>query len=254
MKIFFLVLSRDDKFIDEKIEELKSMGVPYVIVCGKQINHPNVVYRKPLGKYDAINFGFNFIPENTDIVVLNDVDTKIFHFQSALNLFRLKKTSLVFSRVLVKEGPQNLFYKLLDRIRNKLLIAASGEMMLIKHNVLKEIIPLKPCKAEDSYILFKILENKHNVIFSEKCYVETVRTKSAEEEMKYKRRTVCGIYQAIAHTRPPLMIKLFYLFLPIFSPILLVLGKKGYFWMKGILLAFCDYLRGDWSGVWISFY
>jgi hypothetical protein len=34
------------------------------------------------------------------------------------------------------------------------------------------------------------------------------------------------------------------------SPLLLISGRKGYFWMKGILLGFLDYLRGDISGVW----
>jgi glycosyltransferase involved in cell wall biosynthesis len=34
------------------------------------------------------------------------------------------------------------------------------------------------------------------------------------------------------------------------SPLLPVLGKKGYFWMKGILSGFMDYLRGDRGGAW----
>ena len=77
MKLFFLVSARDDRHVNEKIDELKNLGVPFLIVCGKRFNHPNVVYREPRGKFDAINFGLSFVPEGTDIVVLNDVDTKI---------------------------------------------------------------------------------------------------------------------------------------------------------------------------------
>jgi hypothetical protein len=80
--------------------------------------------------------------------------------------------------------------------------------------------------------------------------VETERTKTAEKEETYKRKTVSGLYQALAYTQPPCLIKLFYVLLPIACPLLLVLGKKGYFWMKGILLGLSDYLRGDRTGVW----
>jgi len=250
MKTFFLVLARDQKHVNEKIEELKVLGVPYLIVCGQKLNHPNTVYREPRGKYDAINFGFRFVPEDTDVVVLNDVDTKIRNFGAALQCFNRGDIALVFVKVRVKEGPQNLFYGILDRIRRRLLIAASGELMLIRYDVLKRIIPIKPCKAEDSYILFKVLELKHRGVFCEECYVETERTKTAEKEQAYKRKTVGGLYQALAHTTPPYMIKLFYVLLPIASPLLLVLGKKGYFWMRGILLGFVDYLRGDRTGTW----
>jgi hypothetical protein len=245
-----LVLARDEKHVDEKIEELKVLGVPYLIVCGQNLNHPNVVYREPRGKYDAINFGFRFIPEDTDIVVLNDVDTKIRNFEAAFRWFCSKDVALVFVKVCVKQGPQKLFYSILDRVRRRLLVTASGELMLIRYNVLKKIIPIKPCKAEDSYILFKVLEFKRKGVFCEKCYVETERTKTAEKEEIYKRRTVAGIYQALASTRPPLLIKLFYVLLPFACPLLLVLGKKGYFWTKGILLGLIDYLRGDRTGVW----
>ena len=250
MKPFFLVLARDDKYVYEKIEELKSLGVPYLIVCGRSLNHPNVVYQNPKGKYDAINFGFRFIPEDTDVVVLNDVDTKIRNFEAAMRWFRSEDVALVFVRVCIKEGPQKLFYNILDRIRRRLLITASGELMLIRYNVLKRIVPIKPCKAEDSYILFKVLEFKCKAVFCEECYVETERTKTAEKEEMYKRKTVGGIYQALAYTKPPHVIKLFYALLPIACPLLLVLGKRGYFWMRGILLGLMDYLRGDRTGIW----
>jgi len=249
-----LVLARDEKHINEKIEELKSLGVPYLIVCGKKINHPNLVYQEPRGKYDAINFGFKFISEDTDVVILNDVDTKIRNFGAALQCFNRGDAALVFVKVCVKEGPQNLFYGILDRIRRRLLIAASGELMLIRYDVLKKIIPIKPCKAEDSYILFKVLEFKGKSVFCEECYVETERTKTAEKEETYKRKTVSGLYQALAYTKAPCLIKLFYFLLPIVCPLLLVLGKRGYFWMKGILLGLIDYLRGDRAGVWQPVY
>ena len=245
-----MVLARDEKYVDEKIEELKVLGMPYLIVCGRNLDHPNVVYREPRGKYDAINFGFRFIPEDTDVVILNDVDTKIRNFEAALRWVQSEDVAFVFVRVCVKEGPQRFFYTILDSIRRRLLIAASGELMLIKYNVLKRIIPVKPCKAEDSYLLFKALEFKCKCVFCEECYVETERTKTAEKEEAYKRKTVGGIYQALAYTKPPYIWKLFYVLLPIACPLLLVLGKKGYFWMKGILLGLIDYLRGDRTGIW----
>lgn len=254
MKTFFLVLARDQTHVDEKIEELRVLGVPYIIVCGQKLNHPNSVYREPRGKYDAINFGFRFIPKDTNIVILNDVDTKITNFELALRYFQSEDIALVFVRVCVKEGPQKFFYGILDRIRRRLLIAASGELMLIRYDLLKTIIPIKPCKAEDSYLLFKVLELKHRCIFSEECYVETERTRTAEKEEKYKRKTVCGIYQALSFTRTPFLIKMFYMALPFASPFLLVLGKKGYFWMNGILLGVKDFLQGDRSGVWQTTY
>jgi hypothetical protein len=250
MKLFFLVLARDERYVDEKIEELKGLGVPYLIICGKNINHPNVVYREPKGKYDAINFGARFISEHSDVVALNDVDTKIYNFPATLQHFKRKEVALVFVRVSVKEGPQRLFYVFLDLLRRRVPIAASGELMLIRRNVLREILPIRPCKAEDSYILFKVLELKHEAVFCEECYVETERTKTSEKEEVYKRKTVAGIYQALAYAQPPYVIKLFYFLLPLACPLLLVLGKKGYFWMKGILLGLIDYLRGDRTGVW----
>jgi hypothetical protein len=249
-KVFFLVLARDEKHVDEKIEELNALRTPYLVVCGRNLNHPNVIYREPRGKYDAINFGFRFIPEDTDVVALNDVDTKIRNFEAALQLFRFEDVGLVFVRVCVKEGPQKYFYSILDRIRRSFLIAASGELMLIKYGVLRKIIPIKPCKAEDSYILFKALEFKYRSVFCEECYVETERTQIDEKEEVYKRRTVTGIYQALACTNPPCHIKFFYTLLPFFCPLLLVSGKRGYFWTKGILRGVIDYLRGDRSGIW----
>jgi cellulose synthase/poly-beta-1,6-N-acetylglucosamine synthase-like glycosyltransferase len=254
LKLFFLVLARDESHVDEKIEELKALKVPFLIVCGKNLNSPNVVYREPRGKYDAINFASKFVPKDVDIVGLNDVDTEVHNLEAALRLFAEENVSLVFARVLVREGPQSFFYVMLDFIRRRFPIAASGELMLVRRKILEYILPMKPCKAEDSYVLFKVLELKGKVVFCEKCYVETERTKSVEKEEDYKRKTVCGLYQALAYTKPSSLIRLFYILLPIASPLLLVLGKKGYFWMKGILLGLTDYLRGDRSGSWQQTY
>ena len=126
--------------------------------------------------------------------------------------------------------------------------------MLVRRDVLDKTLPIKSCKAEDSYILFKILEMKQKAVFCEECYVETERTKTAEKEEIYKRKTVAGIYQALAYTNPPRSIKLFYLFLPFVCPLLLFSGKKGFFWMRGILRGLTDYLRGDKTGVWETNY
>lgn len=254
MKLFFCVLARDGKYVKDKIEELERLCVPYLIICGSKLNHSKIVYREPRGKYDAINFGINFIPEDVDVVALNDVDTKIFNIEAALEYFKDDKVGLVFARVSVEEGPQRTFYQLLDSIRRRIPIAASGELMFIKRDVLAEILPLRPCKAEDSYIMFKVLEFRRKVVFCEKCWVVTKRTKTDEKEETYKRKTVCGLYQAISYSNPPILVKFFYTILPFISPLLLILRKKGYFWMKGILLGFIDYIKGDKSGLWIPIY
>lgn len=248
-RVFFLVLARDHKHVDKKIEELEGLGLPYLIVCGERLGHPHVVYRKPLGKFDAVNFGAQFLPNDANIVALNDVDTEIHGLGAALRCFE-KDVALVFLKVVVKGGPQGLFYSLLDSIRRRFPITASGELMLMRSTVLSEVLPLKSCKAEDSYLLFKVLELGYGVTFCEESYVETERTKSAGKEESYKRRTVAGLYQALSYTRPPRSIRLFYALLPLVSPLLLVLGKRGYHWMRGIQLGFLDYLRGDRTGLW----
>ena len=252
MKLFFLVSARDDRHVNEKIDELKNLGVPFLIVCGKRFNHPNVVYREPRGKFDAINFGLSFVPEGTDIVVLNDVDTKIHNFGNALHLLTDESADLVFTKVNVQQGAQLTFYLFLDSLRKRIPIAASGELMLIKYKFLKRIIPLRGCKAEDTYILFKVLESGGKVAFCEKCFVTTSRTVSANQEEAYKRRTVGGIYQALSMCRPPAIVRLFYMLLPFVSPLLLILGGKGFYWVKGIILGYVDYVRGDKTAYWPS--
>jgi cellulose synthase/poly-beta-1,6-N-acetylglucosamine synthase-like glycosyltransferase len=252
--VFFLVLARDRSEIARKCEELDNLGIPYVVVCGEKVNHPNLVYREPRGKYDAINFGFKFIPKDTEIVGLNDVDTEIHNLKAAYYLLEQTASSLVFAKVTVIQGPQRLFYRLLDTLRRKVPIAASGELMLIKYDVLQTMLPLKQCKAEDSYILFKVLELGGKVEFCEDCYVTTERTKDARQEEHYKRRTVGGIYQALSMAKAPFGIKLFYGLLPFLAPLLLVLGVRGYYWARGIIEGYGDYLKGDRTGTWQSTY
>ncbi len=250
MSLFFLVLARDEKYVDKKIDELTRLAMPYLIVCGKKLNRPNVVYREPKGKSDAINFGLRFVPSKTDIVVLNDVDTEVHNFDAALSLLRDDSISLVFVKVEVKYGPQRAFYSFLDALRGRFPIAASGELMLVRHSYLKKILPLRECKAEDSYILFKVLEIGGKTVFCRECYVTTERTTYVEQEETYKRRTVGGIYQALSLTRPPLVVRFFYMLLPFVSPMLIILGRKGYYWTKGILLGFLDCSRGDRAASW----
>jgi len=250
MHVFFIVLARDAKGVKAKVEELERFHYPYVVVCGEKTGLLNVVYRPLLGKYDAINFGSTFIPPDTDIVVLNDVDTEIHNFEVALAKFQNENVSLVFTKVNVGLGPQLSFYSLLDSLRKRIPIAASGELMLVKCQIMRSMLPLRGCKAEDTYILFKILEKGEKVGFCEKCYVTTKRTTQAEQEEAYKRRTVGGIYQALSMSRPPLIVRLFYTILPFMSPLLLILGKKGFYWTKGILSGYIDYRKGDRTASW----
>lgn len=254
MKTLFVVLARDESGVNEKIEELTNLGVPYLIICGQRSNLPHVIFRKPLGKYDAINFSFRHIPPDVDIVVFNDVDTHIVHYQKALPFIADDRNAIVFCKVLVRNSPQTMFYKLLDSIRRRIPITASGELFFIRYDVLKSILPLKPCKAEDSYMLLKVLSLGMNVAFCEQSCVVTERTKTIENEELYKRKTVAGLYQALSYTNPPKLFVMFYALLPFASPLLLLMGRRGYYWAKGILLGFLDYLRGDRTGRWATDY
>lgn len=253
-KLFFIVLARNKKYLKEKIEELKKLRVPYLIICGEKMNYSNVVYRPPRGKYDAINYAVKFIPEDTEIVVFNDVDTKIYNFNEALKYFKESEVALVYVPEQVMEGPQLTFYKLFNSIREKIPLAGSGELMLIRKNVLEKIVPLKPSKGEDTYMLFKILELGYKVVYCKECTVITERTKDVRSEEAYRRKTVTGIYQALSLTKPLILVKLFYVFLPFASILLLFLGKKGYYWFKGIIRGLVDYIRGDKSGYWEPVY
>ena len=76
MQIFLVVLARDAVKLLEKTRELDALGYSCVIVCGEKVSYPNVVYRQPMGKFDAINFGLKLVPSDCDVVALNDVDTR----------------------------------------------------------------------------------------------------------------------------------------------------------------------------------
>jgi len=254
LKTYFIILARNHEYLDDKINEIEKMGYSYIVVCGEHVNRKNVFYRKPIGKYDAINYAISLVPSDTDIVIFNDVDTKIYNIENAFNMINNNETSLVFVKLVVNKGPQVILNKFLDKIKNYLLVTASGELILIKMDVLKTIAPLKPCKSEDTYIIFKLMENKHKINFCNSTFVITERTTYDKKEELYKRKTVGGIYQALSMTNPPILIKIFYLLLPYISPLLLVSGRKGYYAMKGILLGYVDHIRGDKTGLWNTDY
>lgn len=228
-----MVLARDAKNVQQKILELQNLSIPFVIVCGEKVNHPNVVYRQAKGKWDAINFGAKHVPENTEIVLFNDVDTKIHNIDLALYCIKTK-ADLVYCRVSVSEGPQVMFYRILNPIRQRFHVCASGEFMLVNRQVFNQVMPIPPCIAEDSYMLFRALELGFKAYFCTEAYVTTKRTINGHQEEAYKSRTTLGIYQALDYSKPDLFIRLFYYFLPVFSPLLLVVGENGIAWVKGI--------------------
>lgn len=247
-EVFFIVLARTAQGVNEKIKELELLGYPFVIACGEKVNISNVVYLERRGKYDAINFGARFLSDETKIVCLNDVDTRIFNFGRALEKICEKDVALVFCKVKLKEGPQVHFYSMMDRIRRRLQITSSGELMLIRKEILEKVMPIPPCKTEDNYISFKVRELGYKSAFCEDCWVETERTKSLKEEEVYKTRTVTGLYQALFQTRNTPLIRIFYFCLPFISPLLLLQGKRGLSWMKGIIHGLANFLSGDKSG------
>jgi len=242
---FFIVPARDRRGVMEKIAELEAMRVPFVVVCGERLKHPNVVYREARGKWDAINFGSGFVPEDADVVVLNDVDTRIHNFEHALGHLN-GKADIIYCKVNVTRGPQVKFYRIADPIRKRFHIFASGELMLFKRDVFKRVLPIPPCISEDSYMLFKALELGYRAHFCTKAYVTTERTSNAEEEEAYKTRTTLGIYQALKHTKPPPWIRMFYKLLPLAAPLLVLAGKDGRAWMKGINRALNAVLSGHY--------
>jgi len=245
VNLFFIVLARDQKYVKEKMMELENMRVTYLIVCGEEMDHPNIVYREARGKWDAINFGSQFTPKDINVVVLNDVDTRIHNFEHALSHLN-DGADLVYCRVKVTKGPQVKFYRIADPIRKRFHIFASGELMLIKHEVFKRVLPIPPCIAEDSYILFKVLELGYRAHFCTKTYVTTERTTNTKDEEAYKARTTLGIYQALRHTNPPPWIRAFYGLLPIVAPLLALAGEDGKAWIRGIKKAVSMILTGHY--------
>jgi hypothetical protein len=246
--IFFIVLARTREGVAKKACELRKLGLPFLVICGEKTNYPNVIYREKKGKFDAINFASKFIAKNVKIICLNDVDTKLFNFEQALELMRDKNAGLVFCKVKVDQGPQVQFYSLMDKIRRYVPITSSGELMLIRKKVFEQVLPIPPCKTEDNYISFKVTELGYPVFFCEDCWVETKRTKTLEEESEYKTRTVTGLYQALSFTKTDPLIRVFYLSLPFLSPLLLLQGERGAAWTKGIIQGVTNFLRGDSAG------
>ena len=232
-KNFVIVCARDAANVPQKIAELEDLGLSYIIVCGEKYDHPNVVYREANGKWEAINYASKFIPKSAKIVIFNDCDTKIHNHKLALACLG-SKADLVYCRVHVDEGPQVMFYRILNPIRQRFNVCASGELMLIKRDVLEEIMPIPPCIAEDSFLLFKALELGFKAYFCSEAYVTTKRTSNAKEEEAYKRRTTLGIYQALSYSKPTFIIRLFYYALPALSPLLMMAGKNGAAYAKGI--------------------
>ncbi len=166
------------------------------------------------------------------------MDTKITNFNHALT--HLKEYGLVYCSVNVSKGPQVKFYKILNPLRRRFHVAASGELMLLDKEIFKKVLPIPPCIAEDSYILFKALEFGVKAHFCTKTYVVTERTASARQETKYKNRTTLGIYQALDYSKPPPLIRIFYVTLPIFAPLLTLAGSDGKAWTTGIRKALKD--------------
>jgi len=230
---FFLVLARDRQNVKEKIVELEDMSLPFIIVCGERVNHPSVIYREAKGKWDAINFGAQFVPKAAEVVTLNDVDAKIHNLNYAFDHLNAK-ADLIYCGVNVSAGPQMKFYKILDPIRRRFHVAASGELMLMKREVFERVLPIPPCIAEDSYILFKALEFGYRAYFCESAYVTTKRTADAKAEEAYKARTTLGIYQTLKYTRPPPWIRVFYTLLPVIALFLALVDEDGRAWARGI--------------------
>jgi hypothetical protein len=235
VKLFCLVLARDGQHVPSKIEEMQRLGLQFLVVCGQKIDSPCVVYREPTGKWDAINFGYRFVPEETEVVLLNDVDTTIHQLERALAL--TSKFDLVYSAVKPAGGPQTSFYAFADPLRQRLNLFASGELMLISKRALDRLMPIPPCMAEDSYLLFKAMELNYRVSFCRETYVSTSRSENASEETAYKERTTLGILQALDYARPSAAIRLFYRALPLFAIPLMLLGENGQAWGKGMVRA-----------------
>jgi hypothetical protein len=223
---FFLVLARDRSNLSDKLDEFATLGIAnFLVICGEKVKHPRVRYRKAVGKWDAINFGSKFIPSGAKLILLNDVDTQIHSLDKAL--LRSREADLIYCKVKVAEGPQREFYRILDRVRQRLHVAASGELMLINRRVFERLLPIPPCTAEDTYLMFRALQLGHRVEFCPETYVTTLRTRSTVEEQLYKARTTLGIYQALRLTKPSPTIRAFYVLLPLMAPLLAVGGSSG---------------------------
>ncbi len=234
---FIIVPARNQDYVGRKLQELNRIGLPFIIICGENLRRPRVLYRKASGKWDAINYGAKFIPTHTDLVILNDVDTKIYHLDRALDLMSSSEIDVAFCKVRVTSGPQQKFYKVLDPIRKRLPIAASGELMLIKRRLFDQLVPLPPSTAEDTYMMFRALELGRKVKLCDEAFVTTSRDSGGSnftQEQMYKMRTTLGIFQALRLSRPPAAIRAFYLMLPLVAVLLALGGPDGRAWTMGI--------------------
>jgi hypothetical protein len=247
MVVQFLVPARDSTDVAGKLDELQQLSYPYLIVCGEPVEADGVVYRPAIGKYDAINYGLTRLRPDCDIIALNDVDAKVNDFRSILNEFDETRADLLFVGVST-QGPQSHFYPLLDQLRTILPVAASGELMLVRRELMDQLVPIPPSKAEDSYLLLKALSLGARVSFLKSRRVITKRTETLEQERLYKRRTVSGIYRALSQVRAPPGVRLFYMTLPFLAPLLLLYGRRGLAWSRGIIEGFVEYVQGNEDG------
>ena len=55
--------------------------------------------------------------------------------------------------------------------------------MIIRKSVFEKVLPIPPCKAEDTLITFKILEMGYKAIFAKDCWVETEITSNRKREI-----------------------------------------------------------------------
>jgi hypothetical protein len=242
MKVFFVVLARNHRDVQSKIDELAKLGFPYLIVCGERIDYPNVVYRKPIGKWDAINFGYGLVPPDTDVVALNDVDTVIHKVEDALLLVR-SHDDFVYSAVKPIGGLQPRFYAIANPLNRFLKVFAMGELIFVRKKKLDKLMPVPPCLAEDTYLMFKAMELKYRIDFCEETYLTTKRTETTDDEVLYKERTTLGILQALSHSSPPPWVRLFYGGLPLLAIMLYCRGRDGRTWSKGIFRALRLYIQ-----------
>jgi len=243
MKPFCLVLARNANSIETKMNEIERLGLPFIVVCGETFDDPRVVHRPPIGKWDAVNFGCGHIPGETDVVVLNDVDTKVHGLEHMFSSVA-GGSDFVYAAVRPSGGPQPKFYSIANPLNRALKIFAMGELIVVRKKLLDKLMPIPPCLAEDTYLLFKAMELNYRVDFCEDAFVNTSRTSSMTEEVLYKERTTLGILQALDYTRPPPWIRLFYRSLPILAVMLMLVGEDGRAWARGIIGAIRLHIEG----------
>lgn len=250
-EVFVIIVSRDASGVSEKLRTFEKLGLDHIVICGEMMNIPRVYFRAPRGKFDAINYGFSKVPHNKTFVILNDADSMVLSPEKAFEHFADPKVGMVHGTIQVAGGPQVLFYRILYRVIDHIgPVAANGEYTVVRREILNRILPLPPCKAEDSLLMFKVLEAGYQVVYDRRVKVLTKRTTAPEKEEDYKRINVAGIYQALSYSSPPPVIRAFYFLLPIFAPLLLIAGQSGRFWLKGIIEGLADFLKGDRSGSW----